>query len=174
MREEIRDIQQRLGLTVAYVTHDQSEALAVSDHVIVMNQGRIAQHGTPRALYDHPNSHFVANFMGEAVILNAEVQANGLDVTVNALTWRSPEPLKPGPVELAIRPEAWQINDAHTGLPAKVLKHAFLGHVSEVTLSCEMGRLWLQMSSRDTLPQLGDVVGLTLGQAGVMVLPTPQ
>lgn len=171
MREEIRDLQQRLGLTVAYVTHDQSEALAVSDHVIVMNQGRIAQHGTPRALYEHPNSHFVANFMGEAVMLNAEVQANGRDLTLGSLTWQSPQPLKPGQVTLAIRPEAWHINPAQTGMPAKVVKHAFLGAVYEVTLDCEVGRLWLQCAAHDTLPQIGDVIGLTLGQAGVMVLP---
>ena len=171
MREEIREIQQRLGLTVAYVTHDQSEALAVSDHVLVMNEGRIAQHGTPRALYDHPNSHFVANFMGEAVMLKAQVQVDGHELKLGPLTWHSPQPLKPGPVELAIRPEAWQINDASQGLPAKVLKHAFLGPFYEVTLECEVGRLWLQMSNRDPLPQVGDVIGLTLGQVGVMVLP---
>lgn len=174
MREEIRDIQQRLGLTVTYVTHDQSEALAVSDHVIVMNQGRIAQHGTPRALYEHPNSHFVANFMGEAVMLKAEVQADGHEVKLGALTWHSPESLKPGPVELAIRPEAWRVSNPQTGMQAKVLKHAFLGHLYEVTLSCDVGRLWLQMSAHDTLPQVGEVIGLTLGQAGVMVLPAQQ
>jgi hypothetical protein len=75
---------------------------------------------------------------------------------------------------LAIRPEAWQINPASTGLPAKVLKHAFLGPFCEVTLSCEVGRLWLQMPARDALPQVGDVIGLTLGDVGVMVLPEPQ
>jgi iron(III) transport system ATP-binding protein len=171
MREEIREIQQRLGLTVAYVTHDQSEALAVSDHVIVMNQGRIAQQGTPRELYDEPDSHFVANFMGEAIMLKAQVQADGRELKLGALTWQSPQLLKPGPVALAIRPEAWQINDPHIGLPAKVLKHAFLGPWYEVTLECEFGRLWLQMSTRDPLPHIGDVLGLTLGPSGVMVLP---
>ena len=173
MREEIRDIQQRLALTVAYVTHDQAEALAVSDHVIVMNQGRIAQQGTPRALYEQPNSHFVANFMGEAVMIKAEVQADGHQITRGGLTWWCPTSLKPGVVALAIRPEAWQINDAQTGLPAKVLKHSFLGHVHEVTLECEVGRLWLQMSTRETPPQVGAVIGLTLGNSGVMVLPEP-
>jgi iron(III) transport system ATP-binding protein len=60
MREEIRSLQQRLGLTVAYVTHDQSEALAVSDQIVVMDAGRIAQAGSPRQLYEHPCSEFVA------------------------------------------------------------------------------------------------------------------
>ena len=66
MREEIRDLQQRLGLTVVYVTHDQSEALAVSDRIIVMDRAVIAQEGAPRELYAQPKDAFVAGFMGEA------------------------------------------------------------------------------------------------------------
>src|SRR3990167_6434026 len=65
MREEIRSLQQRLKLTVSYVTHDQSEALAVSDQIIVMDGGLIAQAGSPRELYENPKTEFVAGFMGE-------------------------------------------------------------------------------------------------------------
>jgi len=172
MREEIRDIQQRLGLTVAYVTHDQSEALAVSDHVIVMNQGQIAQQGTPRELYEHPNSHFVANFMGEAITVSAQVQPDGHQINLGALTWKSPRALLPGEIQLAIRPEAWRIRDVNTGLPAKVLKHSFLGALCEITLMCEMGRLWLQMPSHETPPPIDTWIGLGLGDSGVIALPT--
>ena len=70
MREEIRGLQQRLGLTVAYVTHDQGEAMAVSDQIIVMDHGVIAQAGTPRELYERPRSEFVAGFMGEAMLFD--------------------------------------------------------------------------------------------------------
>ncbi|MET0346392.1 MAG: ABC transporter ATP-binding protein, partial [Casimicrobiaceae bacterium] len=66
MREEIRDLQQRLSLTVVYVTHDQSEAMAVSDRIIVMNKAVIAQEGAPRELYEQPKDPFVAGFMGDA------------------------------------------------------------------------------------------------------------
>jgi iron(III) transport system ATP-binding protein len=66
VREEIRELQQRLGLTVVYVTHDQEEALAVSDRIIVMDRAVIAQEGTPRELYDEPASRFVADFIGDA------------------------------------------------------------------------------------------------------------
>jgi iron(III) transport system ATP-binding protein len=66
MREEIRALQQSLGVTVVYVTHDQSEALAVSDMIVVMRAAEIAQAGTPRELYEHPDNVFVATFMGEA------------------------------------------------------------------------------------------------------------
>jgi iron(III) transport system ATP-binding protein len=75
MREEIRALQQRLALTVAYVTHDQSEALAVSDHIIVMDQGVIAQQGTPHELYEAPQSEFVAGFMGEAMLFEGHIHA---------------------------------------------------------------------------------------------------
>ena len=75
VREEIREIQQKLGLTVVYVTHDQEEALAVSDRIIVMNNAVIAQDGTPRELYDAPANAFVADFIGEANIFDCEVEA---------------------------------------------------------------------------------------------------
>ena len=66
MREEIRELQQRLALTVVYVTHDQAEAMAVSDRIIVMNKAVIAQEGAPRELYEQPSDAFVAGFMGDA------------------------------------------------------------------------------------------------------------
>jgi iron(III) transport system ATP-binding protein len=66
MREEIRELQQRLALTVVYVTHDEQEAMAVSDRIIVMNAGRIEQQGTPRDLYERPATPFLARFMGES------------------------------------------------------------------------------------------------------------
>src|SRR5207244_8345205 len=66
MREEIRDLQRRLSLTVVYVTHDQADAMAVSDRIIVMNKGTIAQEGAPRELYEQPEDVFVASFMGDA------------------------------------------------------------------------------------------------------------
>src|SRR5213595_1527557 len=68
LRDEIRSMQQRLHLTVAYVTHDQNEALAVSDHIVVMDHGVVAQRGTPQELYERPRTRFVAGFMGEAML----------------------------------------------------------------------------------------------------------
>src|SRR5580700_1739753 len=76
VREEIRELQLSLGLTVAYVTHDQEEALAVSDRIIVMSNARIAQIGAPRELYDAPASRFVADFMGDANLLPVWVAAH--------------------------------------------------------------------------------------------------
>ena len=76
VREEIRELQQSLGLTVAYVTHDQQEALAVSDQIIVMSNARIAQIGAPRELYEAPRDRFVADFIGDANLVEAELGAH--------------------------------------------------------------------------------------------------
>ena len=78
MREEIRDLQQKLGLTSVYVTHDQEEALAVSDRIIVMNNAVIAQEGSPHELYENPANVFVADFIGDANLVKAEImRVNG-------------------------------------------------------------------------------------------------
>jgi iron(III) transport system ATP-binding protein len=75
VREEIHELQRRLSLTAVYVTHDQQEALAISDRIVVMSMARIAQDGTPRALYEQPSDHFVANFIGDANILPVAVES---------------------------------------------------------------------------------------------------
>jgi len=108
MRDEIRSLQLRLGLTVAYVTHDQSEALAVSDQIIVMNAGTVAQAGTPEDLYERPVSEFVAGFMGEAMLFDGVADAQGL-VTVGPLSFKARQQVKAGAITAAIRPEAWAI-----------------------------------------------------------------
>jgi iron(III) transport system ATP-binding protein len=110
VRDEIRSLQQTLGLTVVYVTHDQSEALAISDRIIVMNNARIAQDGTPRALYEMPADRFVVNFMGEASILPVEIVSVDGDtaaVRFGETSLRLPRRgLDAGAAELAIRPHA--------------------------------------------------------------------
>src|SRR5690606_38987338 len=82
VREEIRQIQQRLGLTAVYVTHDQEEAMAVSDRIIVMNNAEIAQAGTPRDLYERPASAFIADFIGDANLLDVDVAQAGSETKV--------------------------------------------------------------------------------------------
>jgi ABC-type Fe3+/spermidine/putrescine transport system ATPase subunit len=77
MRGEIRDLQQRLGITAVYVTHDQEEALAISDRVVVMRHGRIEQAGDPADIYDRPRSAFVADFVGSANLISGRVRRDG-------------------------------------------------------------------------------------------------
>ena len=108
VREEIRELQQKLGITAVYVTHDQEEALAVSDRVIVMRNAAIAQEGTPRELYEEPADRFVADFIGDANIVEAEIVAldgDMAEVRLGTATLRLPHRgLGPGRALLAIRP----------------------------------------------------------------------
>ena len=124
--------QQQLGITAIYVTHDQSEAMAISDNIILMKKGVIAQMGTPTEIYYHPNSEFVADFIGECNFLKgtisragngeASVKVNGVDVDV--VTDKSVRPGDEG--EIVLRPEAIVIGD--TGLlPCKVELSCFMG-----------------------------------------------
>lgn len=86
LQVEIRSIQQRLGLTVVYVTHDQEEALTMSDRICVMQNGRIVQLGSPEDLYDRPANTFVANFFGESNLLNARIRRNGQSAVAEVAT----------------------------------------------------------------------------------------
>jgi iron(III) transport system ATP-binding protein len=136
VRTEIRDLQQRLGFTAVYVTHDQDEALAVSDRVVVMKDGQVAQAGAPRELYETPASAFIADFMGEANVVDCEVigvaadearvRVGGLEHVVQA------RDVRPGAAKLAVRPSAIRIDPAATAsLPGEIIHAAYLGdHVN--------------------------------------------
>ena len=173
MREEIRSLQQRLGLTVAYVTHDQSEALAVSDQIIVMDDGRIAQSGTPQDLYERPDTEFVAGFMGEAMLFPALAAADG-SVQLGPLRIVPQQRLAAGAVKVAVRPQAWQIhrdgNAGVTALAGTLLKSAYLGSLFEYTFATALGQVFVVSPElHDALP-LGAEVALTLARQGVSVV----
>ncbi|WP_025848434.1 ABC transporter ATP-binding protein [Paenibacillus ehimensis] len=118
MRDELRKIQQRLGITSLYVTHDQSEAMAISDKVVIMNKGEIQQIGSPRDIYMKPVNKFVANFMGKANFLEAVVEQTdsrmiGLQVLGQRLTVPKDPQLEVNAhdrVDCVIRPELWKID----------------------------------------------------------------
>ena len=173
MREEIRSLQQRLQLTVAYVTHDQSEALAVSDHIIVMEAGRIAQAGTPRELYERPNSVFVAGFMGEAMLFPALALNDG-SIALGPLRWCPTQTPSAGSVTLAVRPEAWRLDAGRgPGLGAEVSKAAYVGHGVELTLRTEIGDVFVTSPIAPEQARPGTRFSLTLGEQGVAVLSAP-
>ena len=169
MREEIRALQQRLGLTVAYVTHDQSEALAVSDQIIVMNDGVIAQAGTPQELYEYPSSEFVAGFMGEAMLFPAMADASGR-VMLGPLSITPRQAVKAGAVKAAVRPEAWQIGAAGTGLAAKLVKSAYLGSNYEYTFDTELGAIFVVSPDLVHMLNVGATADLSLADHGVSVV----
>ena len=169
MREEIRSLQQRLQLTVAYVTHDQSEALAVSDQIIVMHDGVIAQSGAPQELYGKPKSEFVAGFMGEAMVYTAIVQFDG-QVTLGPLTLKPEQALAPGLVKVAVRPESWQLGAA-VGLDATLRKTSYLGNAYEYSFDTAIGPVFVVSTELSHPLPPGAQTTLALGTHGVSVVP---
>ena len=175
MREEIRALQQRLGLTVAYVTHDQGEALAVSDRIIVMDHGEVAQTGTPAELYERPASEFVAGFMGEAMLFDATRRADGsvlLGTLVVTALASAPTGAVDRPVKVAVRPEAWRIVAPGAGeLAARVLKAAYLGSTREYTFETALGPIFVVAADASRTLQPGEITGLRLAEHGVAIVP---
>jgi iron(III) transport system ATP-binding protein len=175
MREEIRALQQRLKLTVAYVTHDQSEALAVSDQIIVMDAGRIAQAGTPQQLYEQPSSEFVAGFMGEAMLFDGQALADG-SVQLGPLRVQPRQPVAAGAVKVAVRPEAWRLSPVDaapaggSGLPGTVRKCAYLGSFQELTLDTALGAIFVVSPEADRRWQQGQPAWLSLAGQGLSVV----
>jgi iron(III) transport system ATP-binding protein len=169
MREEIRTLQQRLGLTVAYVTHDQSEALAVSDQIIVMDHGVIAQAGTPHQLYERPQSEFVAGFMGEAMLFDGQAYADGT-VSLGPITLHRQHKAV-GKVKVAVRPEAWQVMAARESrLAAKLIKSAYLGNAYEYTFDTELGAIFVLSADVEHVHAVGQLLSLGLAGHGLSVV----
>ena len=178
MREEIRALQRRLGTTAVYVTHDQEEALAVSDRIVVMNDGAIAQEGPPRDLYENPADGFVAGFMGEANRVKgllARIDGTSGVVTIGGLRHRLPHrDLPDGPVDVAIRPEALLLTPGHgagDALDGTVERAAYLGTRMEYSIATELGDLFVTSPESHAPLHPGDRVSLTLAERGISLLP---
>lgn len=169
MREEIRALQQRLELTVAYVTHDQNEALAVSDQIIVMNDGLLAQRGTPQDMYERPGSEFVAGFMGEAMLFPGVAAMDG-SVQLGPLQIASRQGVSAGPVKVAVRPEAWRIGHQGGALTAVLRKRAYLGSFFEYTFDTALGSIFVVSPDLAQPVAVGSEVGLYLAEHGVSIV----
>lgn len=132
MRTEIRNIQQRVGITAVYVTHDQSEAMALSDQIIVMNKGVVAQIGTPQEIYYHPKDAFVANFIGEANFLSGKlISKDGdkgvIDIYGHSIEVENVQDFRLGEERmLVLRPESATL-DVDGQLPCEVILSCFMG-----------------------------------------------
>jgi iron(III) transport system ATP-binding protein len=175
VRQEIRELQQSLALTVIYVTHDQEEALAVSDRIIVMDKGRIAQQGTPRELYETPRSRFLADFIGDANLVEGDVTAgaagttfaaNGVAAAVRA------DGLASGPATLAIRPHALRVVAPGSGiLPGRCVRAAYLGSRIEYVVGTAWGELLVFDGGLRTVHARGDDVGVAFEADAAVILP---
>ncbi|HET7882348.1 MAG TPA: ABC transporter ATP-binding protein [Acetobacteraceae bacterium] len=141
VRDEIRDIQQNLSLTAVYVTHDQQEALAISDRILVMRMARIAQDGTPRSLYESPTTRFVADFIGDANIVPVTIEGYRGDMaSVRLASLSLALPLgsaREGAAQLSIRPQALLLSRTGGGLRGKVTNAAYLGSHMEYRVTVD-------------------------------------
>lgn len=139
MRAEIRRIQRKIGITSIYVTHDQAEAMSMSDRVIIMKQGKIEQIGTPHEIYAHPATEFVADFIGTANILDGTVgtvEGDVVQLNVLGATFRltGTRPVLSGEaVRVVLRPEAVELRTSD-GLSAEVLSSVFMGSYQDYRL----------------------------------------
>jgi iron(III) transport system ATP-binding protein len=173
VREEIREIQRSLDLTTVYVTHDQEEALAVSDKIIVMRNAEIAQEGVPRDLYERPSNVFVADFIGDANLVEAEVRGvEGDTATVSIGTVEIELPARgiaPGPAKVAIRPESVHLSDPGNGLAGEIVKAAYLGDHLEYTVSTPVGELFVIDNSVEAPRAVGSSVSVGFGTRVALV-----
>jgi len=169
MRREIRRLQREVGITTIYVTHDQEEALELSDVVAVMSEGRVEQVGSAEEVYCRPQSAFVATFLGAATLLVGEAQRDGaLLVSGQRLALDLPPSLAGRQVRVALRPEdvALEASGGTRTLPATVVESAYLGHAWRVVARLENGIELAVFSARPAAP--GQAVGLTPRHATVV------
>ncbi len=171
MREKIRELQQQFNITSLYVTHDQSEAFAVSDMVLVMNKGKIMQLGSPQELYRQPASKFMASFMGDANIFPATLSADAVDI----FNYRLPRPEQfisnKTQVTVGVRPEA--ITLSHQGEDSQrcVITHvAYMGPQYEVTVDWHGESMLLQINATQLQPSVGENLYLQIHPYGMFIL----
>jgi iron(III) transport system ATP-binding protein len=172
MRWELKDLQRRTGITFVYVTHDQAEAMALSDRIAVMHEGALMQYGTPREVYARPASRIVADFMGLVNLLSGSVVRAGGDASQvavgggHAVAVALPAGAREGQaVQVAVRPENIAIAAGDGGrspgaVPAKVVEVTFLGNLTDCHVTLDDGtRVRVQAGVEDAL-EVGQPVHL--------------
>lgn len=169
MQNELKRIQQAMGITFIYVTHDQEEALAMSDTVVVMDEGRIQQIGTPEDIYNEPKNAFVADFIGESNIIDGIMRADGVvEIFNRKFVCLDKGFAKDEPVDVVIRPEDVDIVDASQGqLTGTVTSVTFKGVHYDIIVDF-YGFKWL-IQTTDLSP-IGSYIGIKIDPDGIHVM----
>ncbi|MDA2898792.1 ABC transporter ATP-binding protein [Lactococcus lactis] len=170
MQYELRELQQSLGITFIFVTHDQEEALAMSDWVFIMNEGEIVQSGPPTDIYDEPINHFVADFIGESNILNGRMIEDYL-VEFNGQKFEAVDGgmRKNEPIEVVIRPEdIWFTLPDEGKFNVKVDTQLFRGVHYEIVAYDEFNNEWLIHSTHKAI--VGETVGLDFDPEAIHIM----
>lgn len=175
MREKIRELQQQFNITSLYVTHDQSEAFAVSDMVLVMNKGKIMQLGSPQELYRQPASKFMASFMGDANIFPATLSHDAVEI----FNYRLPRPpqfvTEKSSVTVGVRPEAITLSlQGDESQRCTVTHVAYMGPQYEVTVDWHGQSMLLQINATQLQPSAGESLFLQIHPYGMFILEEKQ
>ncbi|CAG9619983.1 ABC transporter ATP-binding protein [Sutcliffiella rhizosphaerae] len=170
MQYELRELQQRLGITFIFVTHDQEEALAMSDEIFVLNEGKIVQSGTPTDIYDEPINRFVADFIGESNIVEGAMIQDYLVEFAGKQFECVDKGLKPNEtVEVVIRPEDLAITTPENGkLQVRVDSQLFRGVHYEISSYDQDGNEWLVHSTKKAT--VGNQIGLYFDKEAIHVM----
>lgn len=162
MQLEIRELHQQSGATFIYVTHDQEEALAMSDRICLMNQARVEQIGTPQELYDNPISLFVADFIGHSNLFDGHVTSKGFEWGAGSIPVTNGAMGYTGSSTLLVRPESIQLVSQDMGyLKGRVVEHIFMGSDVRLLIEEEISSKRLMVrTSRSLVPNLNSNVGL--------------
>ena len=177
VREEIRQIQQSLNLTAVYVTHDQEEAMAVSDRIIVMKNAEIAQMGTPADLYNEPNSEFIADFIGDANLVKCDVGSikSGIaSIEIGGVKLKVPTTRNaPFNASLVIRPQNASLTapGKKPGIRGNVTYAAFLGNQIQYTLDTDIGKMFVVDNTMDKTFPVGSDIHLLLNEKKLALVP---
>ena len=177
MRTEIRRIQQEVGITAIYVTHDQSEAMALSDRIIIMRSGVVEQMGSPQEIYYHPVNEFVADFIGEANFLKGTCKKReGTQAQINVAgdicQVQTDKPLEEGkPYTIVLRPEAATLAETG-GLPCRVVLSCFMGSYQNyhVMVGDTLVKLTDPNPKNKKIYQVGDTCRLVFAPESVHIL----
>ena len=179
LRVELRTLQQQLGVTTIYVTHDQTEAMALSDRVVFMAGGRIIEIGSPRDIYQHPQARSTAEFLGLANLVEARVTKRGeaivtLHSALGELTIESASDVVAGePVLVCFRPE--DIGLRHAGdpvaLPGRIVHTAFMGATTDYLIEMAGGQQVRVHAPGAASLSAGDQVGVELPRRAALIRP---
>jgi iron(III) transport system ATP-binding protein len=183
VRDTITTLQREAGITTVFVTHDQDEALAMSDRIGVMNQGRLEQVGSPAEIYRAPRTSFVADFIGAANILPVTLPGNAdtaVPVTVSlegvAVSARASVALAAGPAALVVRPEdiALTRGDSPSGLSGVIARRQYLGARTSYAVTLPSGTTLAveRTGTGHDAFEVGDAATLTLDAAKTLVVPS--
>lgn len=170
MQYELRELQRRLGITFIFVTHDQEEALAMSDEIFVLNKGKIQQSGTPIDIYDEPINRFVADFIGESNIVKGTMIEDFLVTFAGERFTCVDQGINENEaVEVVIRPEDLEITSQGKGkLEVTVLSQLFRGVHYEISCRDQAGNDWLVHTTKKV--QVGEKIGLDFEPEAIHVM----